>query len=820
MIFVNRSLETYVKNDSVALARGVAGIVNGYFDEPLNVVREVSLLSKQEKIIGKENVTAVLSDHLKISKFIESIQILDRRGVVSRIIPYDPNIIGIDLSLSDYFVNSINADTPYWSNTFMSIISGEPSVVVSLRTADGVSVGFLSLGNLRDRISLLQDETHARISVIDANGTYIADPDRERVLSRSIDPVAGIVKKSKDSIMSFNTETEGVKEIVTAVKLSPLKWTILIRRNENDIIKPVRQMTAIVLIGITFLFITIVIAGYRILHGISRPIEAFIKFSRNVGGGDYTDVMAKYEFSEFKALSENLAIMSNRIQERESALFSSQERFRNMVRYLPVPVGISNSRLQMIYINRAFRRVFGYSLYETPSIESLVVEKASPNEGEKGFISNLKSLADSAAGNGTGIPAIGEYTLVCKDGSVRQVEIASAHFEAYSYNVFVDITARKDAEREILLLNSELEQKVIERTSQYETTNNALETANRELIESNIDLEHALDQLRRAQSQLIHSEKMAVLGQLAAGIAHEVNTPLGAIISSNDHLTHGLKTLVRDFPEFVLSLSKEEYEFFLDFLERTARERSDIPFRERRELKKILRGKVSSAGAADADSVVDALLDVGVYDDIDSLLPSLSGVNALKIVRMADLVSSFRVSNDVISQASLKAAKVVMALKTYLHSSSNEQMQQADVADTIETVLTLYYNRIKNSVKIIKRYAHVPMIQCYPDRLGQVWTNLINNALQAIEFDGTLELEIARIGDEIGVSVTDNGPGIPDDIQTRIFQPFFTTKGAGEGTGLGLDITRKIVEMHNGRIEFTSEPGKTTFTVYLKISDN
>ncbi len=112
---------------------------------------------------------------------------------------------------------------------------------------------------------------------------------------------------------------------------------------------------------------------------------------------------------------------------------------------------------------------------------------------------------------------------------------------------------------------------------------------------------------------------------------------------------------------------------------------------------------------------------------------------------------------------------------------------------------------------------HLPLIWCYPDELNQVWTNLIHNAIQAMDYQGILEIAIQKQTKNLAISFTDNGPGINPEIMTKIFQPFFTTKPAGEGTGLGLDIVRKIIEKHSGKIQLESQPGNTTFCVFLPL---
>lgn len=135
-------------------------------------------------------------------------------------------------------------------------------------------------------------------------------------------------------------------------------------------------------------------------------------------------------------------------------------------------------------------------------------------------------------------------------------------------------------------------------------------------------------------------------------------------------------------------------------------------------------------------------------------------------------------------------------------------------------VLTIYHNLLKQGIEVIKNYGKVPAILCYPEEVNQVWTNLIHNAIQAMNNKGKLEIAVAEQNQHVVVILTDSGCGIPDKILARIFEPFFTTKPAGEGNGLGLDIVRRIVDKHQGKIEVESEPGRTTFSVWLPIEEN
>jgi signal transduction histidine kinase len=144
-------------------------------------------------------------------------------------------------------------------------------------------------------------------------------------------------------------------------------------------------------------------------------------------------------------------------------------------------------------------------------------------------------------------------------------------------------------------------------------------------------------------------------------------------------------------------------------------------------------------------------------------------------------------------------------------------MIPANLSEGIDTVLTLYQNQLKKGIEVKRNYTELPPVLCYPDELNQVWTNLIHNALQAMDYRGTLTIEVMQQEQYASISITDTGAGIPEEIKPKIFEPFFTTKPPGEGSGLGLDIVKKIIEKHQGKIEVESIPGQTKFTVSLPI---
>lgn len=322
-------------------------------------------------------------------------------------------------------------------------------------------------------------------------------------------------------------------------------------------------------------------------------------------------------------------------------------------------------------------------------------------------------------------------------------------------------------------------------------------------------------ELKQSQTKLIQSEKLAALGQLIAGVAHEVNTPLGAIRASIEIIEDAIRLSTEAYPIVIESLDHDNKVLFYELLEEAFKSKQSLSTKEERSLRRKLCGKLEEDGIENADEIADILIDTGLTDLSEKFYPLIKGENSkITLDLIYNQTEQFKNSKN-IKIAVERASKTVFALKNYARFDMLGEKIESSLSENIETVLTLYQNQIKKGIELKKRIDEVPLLNCFPDELNQVWTNIIYNGIQAMDNQGIMEISLTQEGENAIVKITDNGKGIPDEIKDKIFTPFFTTKASGEGSGLGLDIVTKIVEKHKGKISVESKPGRTTFTITL-----
>ena len=412
-------------------------------------------------------------------------------------------------------------------------------------------------------------------------------------------------------------------------------------------------------------------------------------------------------------------------------------------------ISITDGRGVILYVNEKFCETSQYAYEELVGKTHHII-----NSGyhPPAFFADMWN---TIAGGGTWR---GEVCDRKKNGDIYWVETTIVPFPTpdgagYHYvAVRTDVTALKLYENKLKAANEELEQRVRRRTA-------ALVQTNEQLITSNAELKELNQKLESAQSQLLQSEKMASIGQLAAGVAHEINNPIGYVHSNLGSLGKYIQDLMS----------------IMEAFEAAARD---------------------CASTCDSVKRVDTLkenLDLAfLKEDIPNLLAeSREGITRVK--------------------------KIVQDLKDFSHVDEAE-WQMVDLHRGLDSTLNIVWNELKYKAEVVKDYGALPEIECLPSQLNQVFMNLLVNAAHAIESRGIITLRSGVEGEKVWVEVADNGKGIAPEHINRIFEPFFTTKPTGKGTGLGLSLSYGIVKKHHGTIEVGSQPGKgATFRVWLPV---
>ncbi|MEE3717691.1 PAS domain S-box protein [Tumidithrix elongata RA019] len=466
----------------------------------------------------------------------------------------------------------------------------------------------------------------------------------------------------------------------------------------------------------------------------------------------------------------------------ETALRESEQRYATLTEFSPVGVFRTDTSGNCLYVNSRWCEMSGLSPEEVAGPNW--IEALHPEERDR----IAREWYEAAQ---AGVPFLTECRFQKPDKTITWL-VAQAIAEmgvdgsiTGYVGTITDITERKQSEE-------------------------AIQQKNREL-------ELTLKQLQNAQTELIQSEKMAILGQLVAGVAHEINTPLGVIQSSIKNVTMALDSSLHNLPQVMQQLSDERWADFLSLLTTVKATHHSLSFREERQLRRQLTVELTNHAIANAETLGDYLSRMSVSQDLTPLLPLLQEHNNSFIIETAYNLSTIQSNTKNITFAAEQAAKIVFALKSYSRYNNSGTMTLTSITEGIDIVLTIYQHLIKQGIEVVKRYGEVPPILCYPEELNQVWTNLIHNAIQAMKYRGELEIQVEKQDRHVVVEIIDSGCGIPPDIQGKIFEPFFTTKPIGEGSGLGLDIVRKIIHKHSGTIEVESRVGRTKFTVRIPI---
>ncbi len=339
----------------------------------------------------------------------------------------------------------------------------------------------------------------------------------------------------------------------------------------------------------------------------------------------------------------------------------------------------------------------------------------------------------------------------------------------------------------------------------------------RDLAAKNIELVNKSNQITETQSRLIQSEKMAVLGRLSSGIAHELNTPIGAI-KGNVELIHDLQSRELDqwFKVSTL-LEPTEFKVLVQLMTEACEKKIQTSStEEERSIHKKVSKFFEDVQIPNREDVIDIFSDLLVTENLNNYTLLYSHQHNVDVLELALFVFNRSNSVDTAKVALQKAEKILHSFRTYSFRRGWEDFKTVNIHESVEVVLSLHQNSL-SKVKVNLTSDGDTEIIGVPDEMSQVWSNIINNSIEAMKGKGELWITITADGENVRVDIKDTGGGIELEDGQDVFDPFFSTKKGG-GSGLGMDLTRQIVQKHDGTIKWKNIEKGAIFTVILPKS--
>ena len=456
----------------------------------------------------------------------------------------------------------------------------------------------------------------------------------------------------------------------------------------------------------------------------------------------------------------------------QSKILESEQRFQTIVENNVNAIILSNKKGEIVLVNKTATRLFGYTKEE---FVKLTIEDLTPktieNTKHKTYRHEYyKHAAPRYLKNGQNLKAL------LKNGSTIDVEIGlnpiSINNESFIVSTINDITKRLSLEKKINDLKEE----------QLETTKN----------------------------QLVQADKLASLGKLIANTNHEINTPLGVIKTSVEEILEDPIVFEKLANLFTL-LTKEEQSLVDDLIQKSISKKTINSSKEDRQLKYIIIEKFKNC-----DDILDMLIYINIdADKLDNYIHLITHKHREFIFKTVTQIIKQTKQLEICDLAIKKTSRIIYALRSFVQNAQTNEFVINDIIKSIENTLILYSNYFKHGVKLEKQFHKSLEIYCIVEQLYQVWSNLIINAIHAMDYEGTLTIKTEETNDTVLITVTDTGSGIPIEIQDKIYDPFFTNKVSDLGTGLGLHVSKQIIERHRGKIYFQTSSEGTCFTIEL-----
>ena len=636
----------------------------------------------------------------------------------------------VDGSRREFVRTALAEQTAVWSPTSLSAVSGRLTVAVALPAGSGVLVGELALGQVSSFLRKLRDATGSLALVVDPFGRVIAHPDPSydgrQISLAGLDPVRNAF--ASGAALGHAT-LDGEPLVGAALKIRQTSWAVFVGQPEAVVYRSIDVIRLAMLVGLLFALGLATVAAALAARSMAGKFAHYTGNVAALARGRYELGWPSTRVREFAALAADLQHTADAIRQREAALKASEQKFLSLFHASPVPVAVSrlDARVSFLDCNTAWERLFGWERAAIAGKTGLELDLWPQVAQREALL-----LALGARGEVSEL----EVELRRRDGRIVTCLISARPLAVDGERLFVlayqDVSDERTTQLEIRRLNASLEERVASRTAA--------------LAQANQELQRTLDTLQFAQQELVRSEKLAALGALVAGVAHELNTPIG-----------------------------------------------------------------------------NSLMAASTLDEHAGSFRALLAAGALKRSSLDQYVHDSVTATDIILRNLQKASELVSSFKQVAVDQTSAQRRHFTLQEVVSEILLTLRPSFRHSPFEVS--AEIPdgiRLDSYPGPLGQVLSNLINNAL-VHGFEGRdhgsvrLSAVLGAAG-EVRLEVADDGVGIPGRNLPRIFDPFYTTRLGKGGSGLGLHIAHNIVNrVLGGRIGVESSSAGSTFWLEIPL---
>ncbi|MBT1072052.1 PAS domain-containing sensor histidine kinase [Pelotalea chapellei] len=676
--------------------------------------------------------------------FQSGFALVDMSGKMLALAPYEAEMFKKNFGNREYFLKTLENQKPFISNPFITLQKNKHPIVMftaplfgESRKMQGMLLGAIDLtrNNFLGKLIDTKLGKNGYLYLFNTSGVVIMHPNKNNILKKMAlsdkDKLLGQVLKGFEG--SGETISEDGKPVLASYKrLGATNWILCASMPLGEAYGPIIHASKILYGAFSAIMLISIFLAWTLMSYMTVPLARFTEHVRSLMENSDKQEVFKYENNdEIGLLANSFNLLIKKLKEEKEALTLSEQRFATAFNASPESTSITRLADGLfLEVNEAFSRTTGFEREEVIGKTSLDLQLWPAKEDRVKMLQHLKR---------DGVVSNLEVQLRIKSGKVATMLLSAVPFDFYG-------------EPSILLTHRDItEKKEVERRLQKKQA---------QLLENHEELATAYEQLKTAQTQMLQQEKMASIGLLSAGVAHELNNPI-AFVASN------LSTLEKYVSRMSTFISMQHEKYAL------------------------------SLSPEDLKDLED-------------------GKKALKLDKiMGDIGELIQESKD----GAERVRSIVLDLKSFSREGV-VQSSAANLNDCLQSTLNIVWNELKYSATVKKEFGDIPITMCNPQQLNQVFLNLIVNASHAIENKGEIAIKTWHESGSIFVTIADNGCGIPPSIKEKIFEPFFTTKEVGKGTGLGLSITYDIIKKHNGEITVESEVGKgTAFTIRIPVCD-